>query len=1503
MSFQRINKIILIFTLLLLPIHSIGKKADPNKFKTHINSIEFLSRKSNNTKFYLDLSEKYCDSILISNGDTSWVNQYREKNLLTLNTCQDNINHKVQLFPFFKRFPYYMGFADDAIEYAYDSSLKELFETTYKKIYNGPLSRANITSIITKGDCDPEMFEIVKQTIISNTSHYIINETELFTLLDKEKAINLISSDGNISILNEICDSLNLDNLGIFHVNNIDVIDNKIYLVESRFQTFSSNEQKIEEYVLSRGFSYDKRGILPFNLLLLIIESILFISLISLLENIIINKLRSKNKFSVKDIFLSLIKNIKFVSCCIVVPALGSFMMIYLTSFIIPNGSDHYLEVNCIIWFISLTILMSIVPTFVNLFIINRLNIDGFHNLRGYKTFANTSIYGSFLPVFIFFICQYEFLPTTSHLLLVVFTYVLADLLARCYFKFTSKSIHLNQKHLAVFGLLLSIILMVFFNAIILNDLSVKSLVTAIIMLTPISIGYLFLVKYIDKNNTKKLASSKEKYLLNDLVYVGNVLNPRQLLFDKINSQIKDDALEIGIINASIGMGKTKVLQAAKKIFLENNWNWYYGDCDQIQDENSISFEPFIEAFRNLLGISQYSDRSKQADEFSGKALKSIIDLSGGNSDIINDLKVDDDKSMIELCVEISELIVKTKKKTIIVIEDLHWIDPESYSFLKLFIKTINRNEFVRKNTCLILTLRDDSFNNYRGLQYLKLHQDLTNLNKEVGQKFIVTDLINNNDFNLKDFTFYISEINPDFKIQRDSLEEVNYKFNTAISHEIESSYISPLYIIKVIEKWIQDKTLIYTPDGYTLNKSIEFVELPNSKELDAFYHNILDSLETKWVRILESAAIIGRKFDAGILSQVWKYELLEILNFLEKAESAGLITDLSHEDNIYEFNNKRIVSAIKSYFHTNHNNIDSKQIVIEYNKRYLKTQEDIFNFPNKYSIEEVLSVIRRAILLLNSDDIKTHTESLILNVTSRLLYDEEHEKLDSLVNLLNIDKLSDQNKIIDIINIVSNRSTSYDTFYAKFEYLYNLKTSSKSTSFKHHLRIQAIFIILNKLNNKGLKLPLDFTMEFYQNEFKDDLKSLESNIINNYSGKELLLYTELFIGIAPKAIDEIHFINTVKEKLVADSLDYLHICLIETKQHSKNTFINNTNLEEENKKLHEHCAETKDKQLISKSLNIRTRILSNYIDKKDEAIECYINYSDLLYDDGNKINKYWIDSTLYILGLWCGGVFAKKHPEKIGEALTIIEKHIYIRNEYNDFNDNIKSFVNAKIEFLQGTNNLNELKKLLDKYLSILVEKKLENTSSYRSYIRDLAGYHESIGEYKEAEELKLKRTSLFEEKYKTDKESYRKILSTCHTNLSSFYRFRLNNGEKALYHAEKSLSLKIPEVGQGYGVSVYQYAKALSFNGNHKEALKHYENAEKYFKGESSSQLKTKYIVELNHAICKTYCYGKEAKEDLVKALDQINTANEEIKAHFQNNQLKVRIQEAEQILLNLK
>ena len=63
------------------------------------------------------------------------------------------------------------------------------------------------------------------------------------------------------------------------------------------------------------------------------------------------------------------------------------------------------------------------------------------------------------------------------------------------------------------------------------------------------------------------------------------------------------------------------------------------------------------------------------------------------------------------------------------------------------------------------------------------------------------------------------------------------------------------------------------------------------------------------------------KKFDAEILAKVWWYELLDILAFLEKAVKYELLVDLSKEDNFYEFKDKRIISAIKSFFSLNADN------------------------------------------------------------------------------------------------------------------------------------------------------------------------------------------------------------------------------------------------------------------------------------------------------------------------------------------------------------------------------------------------------------------------------------------------------------------------------------------------------------------------------------------------------------------------------------------------------
>ena len=166
------------------------------RLKNHVSSLDYITRQIDNSKFYLNLNKSYCDSILAIDSSNQFALDFKNKINLTLATCDQNINHKIELFPFFNGFPDYMGFADDPIEYAYDSSLEKLLNSKYPAVENGPILNTNISSIVVRNSCDDEMFEIVNQTLLKKTNHYIIPKHELEEVLGKKATTSLI--DGNI---------------------------------------------------------------------------------------------------------------------------------------------------------------------------------------------------------------------------------------------------------------------------------------------------------------------------------------------------------------------------------------------------------------------------------------------------------------------------------------------------------------------------------------------------------------------------------------------------------------------------------------------------------------------------------------------------------------------------------------------------------------------------------------------------------------------------------------------------------------------------------------------------------------------------------------------------------------------------------------------------------------------------------------------------------------------------------------------------------------------------------------------------------------------------------------------------------------------------------------------------------------------------------------------------------------------------------------------------------
>ena len=936
---MKFSKIVILLFLLLSNFSWANSEIDSLKIKrlkNHVSSLDYITRQIDNSKFYLNLNKSYCDSILSIDPSNKFALDFKEKINLTLATCDQNINHKIELFPFFNGFPHYMGFADDPIEYAYDDSLEKLLSSKYPKVENGPISNTNISSIVVRNSCDDEMFEIVNQILLKNTNHYIIPKHELEEILGKSTATSLINGNVDLEAVSLLCEKLNLDRLGIFNVNDLDVINNSIWLVQSEFYTFHK-EHGFAEPIFTRGFNIDKRSFSIIYILLLLIKSILLIAFISFLNQKLKRIFNSSDNI-IKDLWNLFIDKIKFVGISFIVPLIFSFILIYSVSYLMPSAEEHFEEFSAKFWLLSITIGMSIVPTIINLYFVNRMDLDGFHTVKGYRYFANTSLYATYFPLFVFYIIQFETYPITEHFLIIGITLLIGDLLARSYFQFSSVTNNSALKKQGVYGVILGIVALLLFNSIILKGLTIANLGLSIVVILPLSIVHYAIGYYLNKTYEYNLNQSSNKTLLSNVPYIKELLNPKDAIFNKIVSTMSDTELNIMIVSGPAGIGKTRGLLEAKELFELSGWDWYYGDCDELQGENAISYEPFLEGFKEMLKIEEFTNRGEKMEKSMGKAVNIGAAIMDIDASFIGGYERNTERSISEMCIEIIDKLESRKNKTIFVLEDLHWIDPESYAFLNKFIEMINRNKFLRGNMCIVLSIREESLFDYRGPSLSQLITKTNDLNTNSSFKFKVEELLNFSNFNAVDFVKHLSLQNNQFKIQSNSLVEINSLLNNTIKEKNMLGQITPLYIFKTLEKWISDGLLKYSPSGYLLTASINSDSLPNDMEVDSFYHTIIDQYDQKWQRLLESASTIGNKFNADILTQVWGYELLDVLGFLEKVVEDNLLIDISEEDNIYEFKDKRIISSIKSYFNKDDNSGD-KQIIKEYNKRYLHLQ------------------------------------------------------------------------------------------------------------------------------------------------------------------------------------------------------------------------------------------------------------------------------------------------------------------------------------------------------------------------------------------------------------------------------------------------------------------------------------------------------------------------------------------------------------------------------------
>ena len=110
------------------------------------------------------------------------------------------------------------------------------------------------------------MFEIVNQTLALNSKHHILQKDELVKIFGSDKTKEILNGNFNEIDAKKLKKELRLERLGIFKVNDLDVINDEIWFVQIDFNTFLENG--FTESIFEKGVSIDKRHINGFSIII-----------------------------------------------------------------------------------------------------------------------------------------------------------------------------------------------------------------------------------------------------------------------------------------------------------------------------------------------------------------------------------------------------------------------------------------------------------------------------------------------------------------------------------------------------------------------------------------------------------------------------------------------------------------------------------------------------------------------------------------------------------------------------------------------------------------------------------------------------------------------------------------------------------------------------------------------------------------------------------------------------------------------------------------------------------------------------------------------------------------------------------------------------------------------------------------------------------------------------------------------------------------------------------
>ncbi len=318
--------------------------------------------------------------------------------------------------------------------------------------------------------------------------------------------------------------------------------------------------------------------------------------------------------------------------------------------------------------------------------------------------------------------------------------------------------------------------------------------------------------------------------------YVGRAteLATLQELFDEVAA----GRGQVAFVSGEAGLGKSRLVHEFRERLGTENL-WLLGRC--ISYGVDIPYVPIVDLMRRACGVEEADPEDVIAAKLSARVhevggdeahlpyLRFLLSIDPGDARVLEEDKMLRKPRVLEAFRDV--LLAATERQpAVVVIEDLHWIDPPSAELLSLVIESVPEHRLL-----LVLTHRPDHVPPF-------------------GERPFYTRLA------LEPLS------------ERDTIEVAQgASGDRALPPELESLIYrkaegNPFFIEEVTKSLVESGDLVHEGEGYVLGRSLQDLRVPDTVQ-DVIMAR-LDRLDEEPRHALQTASVIGREFTSRLLER-----------------------------------------------------------------------------------------------------------------------------------------------------------------------------------------------------------------------------------------------------------------------------------------------------------------------------------------------------------------------------------------------------------------------------------------------------------------------------------------------------------------------------------------------------------------------------------------------------------------------------------------------------------